>query len=109
MRVLILIALVALACAVSSSPIDRKRQLINRPPKDLMLLRTIRSEDHVKGYRRRFQVKGGTQKPELSLRKGEYMCGDRVCRLGPGEMPPGCNGVCQYPIMAQLPDFNTRV
>ncbi|XP_053618649.1 uncharacterized protein LOC128680021 [Plodia interpunctella] len=43
-------------------------------------------------------VKGGptTHRP---LRKGEYVCGTRICKLRPGEIPKGCEGgECQYNI-----------
>ncbi|CAH2056926.1 unnamed protein product, partial [Iphiclides podalirius] len=49
-------------------------------------------------------AKGHTQAPralsqlEMNLKKGEYVCGNRICKLRPGEVPPNCNGVCQYPI-----------
>ncbi|XP_045505051.1 uncharacterized protein LOC123701614 isoform X4 [Colias croceus] len=39
---------------------------------------------------------GNTANP--SLRKGEYMCGDKICKLQPGEIPKGCNGMCQYKV-----------
>ncbi|XP_022119703.2 uncharacterized protein LOC110996377 [Pieris rapae] len=42
-------------------------------------------------------IKGNSRPPpNISLRKGEYMCGNKVCKLRPGEIPKGCNGICQY-------------
>ncbi|KAM3956644.1 uncharacterized protein ACR2FA_009421 [Aphomia sociella] len=77
----------------STSPINPKRRLINRP---IDIFRHKRSSQYVKGGRP--DVKGGhhsTTPP--ALRKGEYVCGDRICKLRPGEIPRNCNG-CQYRI-----------
>ncbi|KAJ0171268.1 hypothetical protein K1T71_012818 [Dendrolimus kikuchii] len=89
----------------SSSPIDPNRWMINRPdPK-----KTRRDlDDELVRYRRlasRYGVKEGSRSgpsiDELSknLRKGEYICGNKVCKLKPGEIPKQCpKGLCQYPI-----------
>ncbi|XP_013201022.2 uncharacterized protein LOC106143467 [Amyelois transitella] len=44
--------------------------------------------------------KGGVKGARTTLRplkKGEYVCGNRICQLRPGEVPRGCEGgECQY-------------
>ncbi|XP_031767939.2 uncharacterized protein LOC116413367 [Galleria mellonella] len=95
MRTLIFVLLVlVVAWMGSTSPIDPKRQLINRPKVDIYH-RQRRSPQDVKGGSRN-AVKGGHTPPTIHPRKGEYVCGDKMCKLKPGEVPKNCNGVCQY-------------
>ncbi|CAK1543646.1 unnamed protein product [Leptosia nina] len=55
------------------------------------------TRQHVKGQIP--GIKGNPRPPpQISLRKGEYVCGDKICKLRPGEIPKGCNGICQYRI-----------
>ncbi|OWR41696.1 hypothetical protein KGM_213353 [Danaus plexippus plexippus] len=90
MRTPLLLAALLLACVlVCSSPIDPKRILINRPREHDVFKRS----DQVKGGKPGVK---GYEPPMPALRKGEFMCGNRVCRLKPGQIPPGCNGACQY-------------
>ncbi|KAL0861246.1 hypothetical protein ABMA27_008809 [Loxostege sticticalis] len=97
MRVLyILFSILLVAWLGCATPIDPKRQLVNRPPVPLHL-RARRSPQEVKGGS---PIKGRVPltRLELTLRKGEYICGNSVCKLQPGQIPKGCNGVCQYPL-----------
>ncbi|XP_030032213.2 uncharacterized protein LOC115448789 [Manduca sexta] len=85
----------------SSSPINQKRWLINRPSvKEIFALRGRRHayEYGTKEYRPRMYSSHRQQPLEFNLIKGEYMCRGQVCKLMPGEIPRDCNGVCQYPI-----------
>ncbi|XP_041989083.1 uncharacterized protein LOC121740451 [Aricia agestis] len=89
MRTLLLLALGAvLLAAAASSPVGPFADVTSR---------VYRSQ----GKTQANNVKGRDFPPPpppaaLNLRKGEYMCGDRVCRLQPGQVPEGCNGMCQY-------------
>nr|XP_004926040.2 uncharacterized protein LOC101739782 isoform X1 [Bombyx mori] len=82
----------------ASVPINMERRLVNRPPRDevMGLSRPKRHQINapIKG-RQSPHRRGGI---EHMLRKGEYVCGDKICRLKPGEEPAGCNGICQFPI-----------
>ncbi|XP_045761939.1 uncharacterized protein LOC123865135 [Maniola jurtina] len=76
---------------VSSSPVDHRPSIPPPPyyPKPPSPLEGGRPD--VKGYPH--------QKPLYpTVRKGEYVCGDKICKLTPGVEPPGCNGICQYPL-----------
>ncbi|CAH2229369.1 jg21776 [Pararge aegeria aegeria] len=89
---IILVTIFLVSLMVTATPIDRHHKEAGTPP----------SDRHVHP---RFQpTKGGRPvhkdypTPRLNVRKGEYICGNRVCKLKPGEVPEGCNGMCQYPI-----------
>ncbi|RVE53463.1 hypothetical protein evm_001833 [Chilo suppressalis] len=98
MRLLtLLLSVLVAACLVSSTPINPSRILINHPT-DGPYSRARRSPQYVKQlvptYNRRQYV---ASKLETNLRKGEYVCGNKVCRLKPGVPPANCDG-CQYPL-----------
>ncbi|KAL4702921.1 hypothetical protein ACJJTC_005149 [Scirpophaga incertulas] len=96
MRCLVLLLLLALGLSYAT-PIDSKRWLINHHE----IFRDRRSPQYTKGNApAKTQPKLGRvplTKMELSLRKGEYICGDRICKLQPGEVPKHCVH-CQYRI-----------
>ncbi|XP_059055845.1 uncharacterized protein LOC131849746 [Achroia grisella] len=93
-----LLAILVVAWVGSASPINPKRRLINRPTVDIYPKhRQRRAPQDVKGGNR-IGVKGDRTPPTLHPRKGEYVCGDRMCKLKPGEIPKNCNGVCQFRI-----------
>ncbi|XP_047540201.1 uncharacterized protein LOC125073422 [Vanessa atalanta] len=93
MRSLILFAVVFLMTVfVYSSPINPKRLLINRPKEHDIFKRSAQVKGAKPG------TKGYNPPPPVDLRKGEFMCGNSVCKLKPGEIPKGCNGICQYPL-----------
>ncbi|XP_038218381.1 uncharacterized protein LOC119836978 [Zerene cesonia] len=79
--VLLLIALVVLASAAPRDYETHPAYVARRSPQ------------YTKGQTP--AVRGGNTS-STSLRKGEYMCGDKICKLQPGEIPKGCNGMCQY-------------
>nr|NP_001299222.1 uncharacterized protein LOC106116221 precursor [Papilio xuthus]BAM18670.1 unknown secreted protein [Papilio xuthus] len=101
MRTLILfISLSMMAWIGGCSPIDRDDNVFKSLDQRLLVRRSSHAQD-VKG--RKTSAHHNPQvttksRPELNLRKGEYMCSGRVCKLQPGEVPRGCNGVCQYPV-----------
>ncbi|XP_026728562.1 uncharacterized protein LOC113494431 isoform X2 [Trichoplusia ni] len=95
----ITLLLLAACCALAlATPIQTQREkqdvLVNRPRFDA--LGTKQKRDMIGG------VKGGMPpRPiplEYQVTKGEYVCGDKICKLTPGVEPPGCNGMCQYPL-----------
>ncbi|XP_050355985.1 uncharacterized protein LOC126777130 [Nymphalis io] len=93
MRSLLLFAAILLmSMLVYSTLINPKRLLINRPKEHYVLKRSAQVKGAKPG------VKGYNPPPPVDLRKGEFMCGNRVCKLKPGEIPKGCNGICQYPL-----------
>nr|NP_001298467.1 uncharacterized protein LOC106102885 precursor [Papilio polytes]BAM19281.1 unknown secreted protein [Papilio polytes] len=100
MRTLIILGTMSVMVWVGScTPIDRDdtfRSLEQR----LLVRRSSHAQD-VKGRKTlpHHNPQATTKsRPEVNLRKGEYMCSGRACRLRPGEVPRGCNGVCQYPV-----------
>ncbi|CAB3229305.1 unnamed protein product [Arctia plantaginis] len=103
---LLLVAICMVLCLASGIENNTGRRLVNRPKFDIYGHRQKRSA--VEG------VKGGVRvhplfefprrKPDLSVRKGEYICGNKVCKLEPGVVPKNCNGMCQYPILPKLND-----
>ncbi|XP_045455821.1 uncharacterized protein LOC123665576 [Melitaea cinxia] len=93
MRSLILLFTVFLmSLLVCTTAINPKRVLINRPTERYLFKRSAQ----LKGAKP--DVKGNHHVPSLNLRKGEYICGNKVCKLQPGVVPKNCNGVCQYPV-----------
>ncbi|XP_014365443.2 uncharacterized protein LOC106716438 [Papilio machaon] len=102
MRTLILlISLSMMAWVGSCSPTDRDDNGFKSLDQRLLVRRSSHAQD-VKGRKTpsHHNPQATTKsRPELNLRKGEYMCSGRVCKLRPGEIPPGCNGVCQYPVL----------
>ncbi|CAH0717577.1 unnamed protein product, partial [Brenthis ino] len=93
MRFLLLSVILCLALVLTaSSPMDLDFWLRNRPTQ-FRLSRSARTKGGEPG------VKGiSPPPPKLSVRKGEYICGNKVCKLMPGVIPEGCNGICQYPV-----------
>ncbi|CAK1590744.1 unnamed protein product [Parnassius mnemosyne] len=55
-------------------------------------------QQYVKGHKADPQAGSAPSSLEMKVKKGEYVCGDKICKLKPGEIPKGCNGICQYPI-----------
>ncbi|XP_063833493.1 uncharacterized protein LOC135082634 [Ostrinia nubilalis] len=95
---LIFLSVLLLAWLGHATPINPARRLVNRPTEAGDLYpRARRSPQDVKGGS---PIKGRVllTRTQPALRKGEYICGGRVCKLQPGEVPKGCNGICQYPI-----------
>ncbi|XP_063897412.1 uncharacterized protein LOC110376643 [Helicoverpa armigera] len=102
MKITLILVLLCLACISSAirQRSDRRQILINRPRIDAFGAREKRApwprpQDGVKGRR------PATAPPiplEMKLRKGEYVCGNKICKLEPGVVPKGCNGDCQYRI-----------
>ncbi|XP_073962349.1 uncharacterized protein [Choristoneura fumiferana] len=88
MRVSVLCLLVLLAVSCYSSPVPERSDY----SADFQLFRARRTPQFVKGQKT-------TRAPiHLNLRKGEYICGNKICSLRPGEVPPNCGGVCQYKV-----------
>ncbi|KAJ8710411.1 hypothetical protein PYW07_009777 [Mythimna separata] len=107
--VLALCLAVTLAAAVRNHS-DKRHILINRPKFDEFgpvgfgprLKRTpwpLMRDGWVKGGVKGRPVEAPPSSLEMNLRKGEYVCEGRVCKLVPGVEPKGCNGVCQYPVL----------
>ncbi|KAJ8710495.1 hypothetical protein PYW08_009010 [Mythimna loreyi] len=93
---------VSLAAAVRDQS-DRSHILINRPKIDEFGPRSRRAAwpltraDGVKGGVQARRSKVRPSSLETNLRKGEYICEGKVCKLAPGEKPEGCD-FCQYPV-----------
>ncbi|XP_063369724.1 uncharacterized protein LOC134658051 [Cydia amplana] len=84
--VCIFVVLTVLAVSGRASPLPTKFEM------DTELQRPPRTPQFIKGQK-------GTRVPDpLNLRKGEYICGNKICSLKPGEIPPNCGGVCQYKV-----------
>uniref|UniRef100_A0A2A4JQC1 Uncharacterized protein n=1 Tax=Heliothis virescens TaxID=7102 RepID=A0A2A4JQC1_HELVI len=104
MKITLVLLLLCLACCISAvhQRSNKRQVLINRPRIDGFGAREkrapwpwARAQDGVKGRR------PATAPPiplEMKLRKGEYVCGNKICKLEPGVVPKGCNGECQYRI-----------
>ncbi|XP_052743517.1 uncharacterized protein LOC112057236 [Bicyclus anynana] len=87
---MLLIAMFMAVVMVCSSPIDHPQSYDNTPE--------VHRHLPVKGGRPAYKGPPPLSNLHLNLRKGEYVCGNKVCRLQPGEIPKGCNGVCQYAV-----------
>ncbi|XP_069355914.1 uncharacterized protein [Maniola hyperantus] len=91
---------------VSSSPLDHRPDIVSpieyyaAPPRPTPPRPTPRPPSPLAGGWS--DVKGYPSPPPVtvypSVRKGEYVCGNKICKLTPGVVPKGCNGICQYPI-----------
>ncbi|XP_022818521.1 uncharacterized protein LOC111350996 [Spodoptera litura] len=101
---LLLIAVCLAVCLASAASIssDRRHVLINKPKIDEFGPRAKRSPwpwarpgGGVKGYR---PAEAPPSELQKKVRKGEFVCGNKICKLEPGVEPAGCNGLCQYPI-----------
>ncbi|XP_063542124.1 uncharacterized protein LOC134750823 [Cydia strobilella] len=85
--VFILVVLTVAVCGLAS-PLPARFEI------DTELYRPPRTPQFIKGQK-------GTRVPDpLNLRKGEYICGNKICSLKPGEIPHNCGGgLCQYKIL----------
>ncbi|KAF9807034.1 hypothetical protein SFRURICE_011178 [Spodoptera frugiperda] len=108
MKITLLLVAVCLAVSLVSAvsiKSDRRHVLINKPKIDEFGSRAKRSpwpwarpggvKGGVKGYN---PADAPPSELEMKVRKGEYVCGNRICKLEPGVEPVGCNGICQYAI-----------
>ncbi|XP_075985400.1 uncharacterized protein LOC142982664 [Anticarsia gemmatalis] len=94
---LLFLAILAVICLTSAIENRTDRKLINRPKIDIYGYRPKRAPQGGVKVHPLFNFRPTTTAP--SLKKGEYMCGKKVCKLPPGVEPKNCNGECQYPIL----------